>query len=94
MTEVRAARDVGRLIREARRGSGLRQEDLALTANVSVKFISDLERGKETAPLRLVFELVRNLGGRLDISFPQPEQANGDAELSPDEWVRSWPPNT
>jgi y4mF family transcriptional regulator len=73
MTEVREAGDIGRLIREARRRSGIRQEDLALTANVSVKFISDLERGKETAPFLPVLNIVQMLGGRLDVSFPVAE---------------------
>ena len=73
MTEVREAGDTGRLIREARRRSGIRQEDLALTANVSVKFISDLERGKETAPFLAVLNIVQMLGGRLDVSFPVAE---------------------
>jgi transcriptional regulator with XRE-family HTH domain len=73
MTEVREAGDIGRLIREARRRSGIRQEDLALTANVSAKFISDLERGKETAPFLTVLNIVQRLGGRLDVSFPVAE---------------------
>jgi hypothetical protein len=60
-----------------RRGSGLRQEDLVLSTNVSVKFISDLERGKETAPFRLVLEVVQNLGGRLEVNVPKPEQVDG-----------------
>jgi HTH-type transcriptional regulator / antitoxin HipB len=92
MAEVRAAGDIGRLIRDARRRSGVRQEDLALAANVSVKFISDLERGKETAPFRLVLEVVQMLGGRLDVSFPvaKPDDRE-ELELSPLEVVR-WSP--
>jgi ribosome-binding protein aMBF1 (putative translation factor) len=66
----------GRSVREARRGSGLRQEDLALATNVSVKFISDLERGKETAPFRLVLEVVQNLDGRLEVGYPKSEQGD------------------
>jgi HTH-type transcriptional regulator/antitoxin HipB len=73
MTEVHEAGDIGRLIREARRRSGIRQEDPALTANVSVKVISDLERGKETAPYLPVLNIVQMLGGHLDVSFPVAE---------------------
>ena len=40
---------------------GLRQPDLALTANVGIRFIVDIENGKETCQVGLALRLLRVL---------------------------------
>ena len=42
---------IGDFVKEERKKNGLNQEDLALYAGVSTKFISQLENGKETLKL-------------------------------------------
>lgn len=42
---------IGQFVKEKRKENHLKQEDLALYAGVSTKFISQLENGKETLKL-------------------------------------------
>ncbi|SDK03320.1 transcriptional regulator, y4mF family [Bradyrhizobium sp. Rc2d] len=57
--------ELGATIRNRRTSLGLRQQDLALAANVGVRFIVDVENGKETSQLGLVLRLLQALGVRL-----------------------------
>ena len=68
---VAQADQVGPYLKKVRRAARLRQEDVALAAGCSVKFLVDLEAGKGTAPLSMVFEVVNALGGRFLLEFPQ-----------------------
>ena len=45
--QITDTRSLGELIRTRRTALGLRQPDLALTANVGIRFIVDIENGKE-----------------------------------------------
>ena len=47
--QIDNASELGRIIRNSRKTQGLTQADLAISANVGVRFIVDLEIGKETA---------------------------------------------
>lgn len=53
---------LGARIRTARKAQGLTQADLAGIAGVGTRFISDLERGKETIRFGLTLHVVRLLG--------------------------------
>lgn len=59
---IRDAKDLGRQIRSARKAQGLTQAELAETAGVGARFVSELERGKDTARLGLALELARLVG--------------------------------
>lgn len=59
ITDTRA---LGELIRSRRAALGLRQPDLALTANVGIRFIVDIENGKETCQIGLTLRLLQALG--------------------------------
>ena len=59
-TEVAAA--LGRTVALRRRALGVTQEDLALLAGVSVRFISSLERGKATVRLDTLIAVLDALG--------------------------------
>ncbi len=50
-----SARDLGTAIRQARKQLGLTQPDLALASGVGVRFIVELEAGKPTVRLELVW---------------------------------------
>lgn len=55
------AEELGRAIKKARMVRGLTQQELALRTNTSVKFISNVENGKDTAHIGKVLLLVRVL---------------------------------
>lgn len=50
--------NIGKFVREQRKLNNLKQEDLALYAGVSTKFISQLENGKETLKLDKVNQVL------------------------------------
>ena len=54
--------DFGRLIEDFRKAQGLTQAQLASLSNVGVRFISDLEKGKETCQLQKALYVARILG--------------------------------
>lgn len=60
-------RTLGRTIRTHRKAKGLTLQQAAGLANVSVRFLSELERGKETAEVGKVVKTLRAMG--LDLSI-------------------------
>lgn len=50
--------NIGKFVKEQRKLNNLKQEDLALYAGVSTKFISQLENGKETLKLDKVNQVL------------------------------------
>jgi HTH-type transcriptional regulator/antitoxin HipB len=56
---------LGALLRRERKRQGLRQPDLAAAAGTSVRFIVEIERGKPTARLGKVLDVLAQLGLRL-----------------------------
>lgn len=59
---IRLPKYMGRAIKDFRNSKKMTQSDLAGITGTSVKFISDVERGKETVQIDKVFDLVRALG--------------------------------
>jgi HTH-type transcriptional regulator / antitoxin HipB len=53
---------IGGLIRDTRKQMRVTQKDLALTAGTGLRFIVDLEKGKETCELGKVLAVLRTLG--------------------------------
>ena len=49
---------IGDFVKSERKKNGLKQEDLALYAGVSTKFISQLENGKETLKLEKINQVL------------------------------------
>lgn len=67
-------RDLGLFVRSSRREAGLNQSDAARRAGVSRRWLSDLESGKPTAEVGLVFQLIAALGLTVDVRpAPKPE---------------------
>ncbi|HYD32876.1 helix-turn-helix transcriptional regulator [Azospirillum sp.] len=52
----------GRILRELRSSKGLSQEELAHRADMSVPYLSDLERGRSAPSLSMLVDLARGLG--------------------------------
>ncbi len=57
--------DIGEAVRRARKGMGLRQNELAAAAGVGLRFLVELERGKSTVQLGRTLSVLAALG--LDI---------------------------
>ncbi len=62
--------DLGSALRRARRARALRLEDVALTAGVGIRFVSELERGKATARLAETLRVAQALGVNLVLEDP------------------------
>lgn len=62
--------DLGAVIRQARKAQGLTQAELALAAGVSLRFVSELERGKPGASIELALRIANLLNVRLSASVP------------------------
>lgn len=58
---------IGKKVRAVRREQGMRQEDLALVAGAAVRFISELENGKETCQVGKVLSVLKALGIRVEL---------------------------
>ncbi len=58
---------IGEAVRLARRGMGLRQDELAAAAGVGVRFLVELERGKPTVQLGKVLLVLAAAG--LDVEI-------------------------
>lgn len=61
--------ELGKLIKDTRKSQGLTQADLAISANVGVRFIVDLENGKETAQIGKILQVCQMLGLEIDIKW-------------------------
>jgi HTH-type transcriptional regulator / antitoxin HipB len=68
MTAIRSSRQLGPVLRDARKQLGLTQPRLALAAGVGVRFIVDLEAGKPTVRLEQVLRVIDALGGEILLS--------------------------
>jgi HTH-type transcriptional regulator/antitoxin HipB len=62
--------DLGKLVRETRKGLGVTQKTLALTSGTGLRFIIELEKGKETAEIGKVLTILQTLGIQLTLSPP------------------------
>lgn len=77
-TPLLSAGDLGKAIREARTAMKLRQAEAALLCGVGVRFLSDLERGKETARLGPALKVIQGLGLALTLGPKQPFWSSPD----------------
>lgn len=62
--------EIGRLVRETRKGLGVTQKELALTSGTGLRFIIELEKGKETAEIGKVLTVLQTLGIQLTLTPP------------------------
>ncbi|MFT5207883.1 MAG: HTH-type transcriptional regulator/antitoxin HipB [Candidatus Omnitrophota bacterium] len=60
--QILNTKDLGGLIRHARKAQGISQDDLAGMSGVGRRFISELENGKETAEIGKVLLILGSLG--------------------------------
>jgi y4mF family transcriptional regulator len=67
MVKIEAPEDIGKLVRQRRKGAGLTLQEAAGMAGVGVRFLSELERGKSTLQLGLVLQVLQLFGLELHI---------------------------
>ena len=65
-TKIKNAEDLGRVVREARKGQKLSQDDLSGMAGTGRRFIVDVEKGKETVQFGKVLRVLATPGVSID----------------------------
>ena len=61
---------IGQIIRDERKELGLRQDELAAASGVGLRFLVELERGKQTVQMGKVLGVLAALGCELQIKRP------------------------
>lgn len=61
---------IGALIRKTRKSLGVTQRDLALTSGTGLRFVIDLEKGKETCEIGKALTVLQMLGIKLILTPP------------------------
>jgi y4mF family transcriptional regulator len=64
------AQVIGQTVRESRKRLGVTQKDLALTSGTGLRFVIDLEKGKETCQIGKVLTVLNTLGIRIALTPP------------------------
>ena len=67
---IRTCEAMGKRIRDLRRARGVTQAQLAGLSNTGIRFISDLENGKETCQLGKILHVLATLGVDIFIQSP------------------------
>jgi y4mF family transcriptional regulator len=62
--------EIGELIQKSRKRLGVTQKDLALTSGTGLRFIIELEKGKETCQIGKVLTVLQTLGIRIALTPP------------------------
>ena len=75
------ARDLGLYLRERRREAGLSQDELAIRAGVSRRWLSGFEGGKPTAEIGLIFRVTAALDMVVDVKPEPPRELDLDVYL-------------
>ena len=65
---------IGKLIRDTRKKLGVTQKDLALTSGTGMRFIIDLEKGKETCEIGKALAILNTLGVKMTLPPPAKEE--------------------
>jgi len=66
---------IGLLIRQTRKSLGVTQKDLALSSGTGIRFVIDLEKGKETCAIGKALAILHTLGVRMTLTPPPPASA-------------------
>jgi HTH-type transcriptional regulator / antitoxin HipB len=65
---------IGRVIRSARNALGVTQKNLALASGTGLRFVIDLEKGKETCQIGKALAVLQTLGVKLTLTPPAKEE--------------------
>ncbi len=76
MKTIHDTRQLGAAIRAERKRLGVTQRELAMTAGTGVRFVVELEGGKETARIGSILRILQVLG--ITVQLDLPDNAPGD----------------
>lgn len=62
--------EIGKLVKHTRKSVGVTQKDLALTSGTGLRFIIELEQGKETCQIGKVLAVLHTLGIGITLAPP------------------------
>jgi y4mF family transcriptional regulator len=62
--------EVGKIVRASRKRLRVTQKDLALTSGTGLRFVIDLEKGKETCQIGKVLTVLQTLGIQIALTPP------------------------
>ena len=62
--------EIGQAVKKARKTLGLRQRDLVFSCGTGIRFIVDLEKGKQTCQLGKVLQILGMLGITVNLELP------------------------
>ncbi|MGD0481382.1 MAG: helix-turn-helix transcriptional regulator [Terracidiphilus sp.] len=62
------AQEIGQIVRASRKRLGVTQKDLAMTSGTGLRFVIDLEKGKETCQIGKVLTVLNTLGIRIALT--------------------------
>ena len=65
------AKEIGEIIKKSRKQQGLTQPQLAMACGTGVRFIVDVESGKETCQIGKVLNVIQMLGLKTSIEDPR-----------------------
>jgi y4mF family transcriptional regulator len=74
VTKIHSIAELGSVIRSERKALGLTQGDLAAASGVSLRFVSELERGRESAGIGRILHVLDMLG--LEVAIERPKGAD------------------
>jgi y4mF family transcriptional regulator len=74
--------DIGTLVRKTRKKLGVTQKELALTAGTGLRFIIELEKGKETCEIGKALTVLHTLGIKLTLTPPAEGEGSDDGPRS------------
>ncbi len=64
------ASEIGKTIRDTRKALGVTQKNLALTSGTGLRFVIELEKGKDTCEIGKALTVMQTLGIRLTLTPP------------------------
>jgi y4mF family transcriptional regulator len=70
-------KQIGELVKDARKIMGVTQKELALTSGTGLRFIIDLEKGKPTCQLGKVLTVLQTVGIGIDFTLPRSNKSFG-----------------
>lgn len=67
--QIKSAKDLGEFVRAYRKAKGITQTTVSGLSNVSTKFLSEFERGKQTSEIGKILQVLNVLG--IDVTLGQ-----------------------
>ena len=68
-------KQIGEMIKTARKSMGVTQRALAMTSGTGLRFIIELEKGKPTCQFGKVLTVINTLGISMELTMPPTDKA-------------------